>query len=371
MRLRELPEPDGSDGLHDADQGTTWILTLPPARLPLRGDLQPAVRSNSSAACMDADLGHYVDSNASASCGSLLRGDVAEPDGPDPAWTRPGALLDNASASQTPCSTGTYNPQSGSNSSGRMDADPGHYVDSNASTSQTPCSGDLQPAAPAARTRLRRAWTRTRGTSSIERICQPGSLLRGDVAEPDGPDGCMNAVRGTSWTRTGRSPRHHAPRGPTTRSPDPTRLRRAWTRTRGTTSIRTHLPARLPAPRGRATSRSVLGLEADPGHYVLNNASTSQTPADLALRDSNASASQAPCSAGTWQNQTARRPAWTRTRGTTWTNASTSQIACSPGSYNPFSGICWNQNRIQRLNAWRQEECLGSYQPFEPNFDRC
>ena len=41
------------------------------------------------------------------------------------------------------------------------------------------------------------------------------------------------------------------------------------------------------------------------GHYVPNNASTSQTPADPGhYVEANASASQTPCSAGTWQNRT-------------------------------------------------------------------
>ena len=280
--------------------------------------------------CIDAYPGHYVDSSASAS--------------------------------QTPCSAGTYNPQSGSarlrrawtrtrgttstrpRPPARLPAPrgrgrtgpvnprawtririlrglarvrkpdsllcwdlqpavriqlvygvpgrgPGYYVDSSASASRTPCS-----AGTTARSRIRSSTACLDADPGYyvdyERIRQPGSLLRGDVAEP---------VRSTLVHGRG------------------SRILRGLARVRKPDSL---LCWDLqPAVRIRSSTAC---MDADPGYYVDSSASASQTPCSAGTYnpqsgsnsstacldadpgyyvDTNASASQAPCSAGTWQNQ--------------------------------------------------------------------
>ena len=128
------------------------------------------------------------------------------------------------------------------------------------------------------------------GTTWIERVRQPGSPLRGDVAEPDGSDGLH-----------GRDPGHYVPtmlpphrllallgRGRTRRARRP-----AWTRTRAPRPEQCfHLTdslLRWDLPAGGQISC----IEADSGHYV---------PSD--------SSSQVPCSKDHSSQTRVRRVAW-------------------------------------------------------------
>jgi endonuclease I len=95
--------------------------------------------SGTSVDCLDADVGYYVDSNASASQTACAAGTYQ--------WDRGMESCDDADAgyyvsgtastSQEACAAGTYQNQTGQ--SGCIDASVGYYVDASGAVDQTPC----------------------------------------------------------------------------------------------------------------------------------------------------------------------------------------------------------------------------------------
>ena len=319
-----------------------------------QGTYQP---SPAQAYCIVASAGNYVAMNGSSNQTACSPGTYQPSNGSNSCFDADqGHFVPNyTSTSQIPCDVGYYQPLSAQQSC--LSSSPGHYVPVIASISQTACNPGYYQPSPNQTLCLQATpgnYVQTNASSS-QTPCQPGTFQPSFKATE-----CIQAFQGYYVEQSG-------------------------------SAVQTPCPSGTYNPLESGNSPQSC-LDADPGHAVPDNGSSYQTPCTQGYYQSQygqASCTPAPpgyyvdtegaseyshCLPGFWSNQAGLTECLEASPGYyTGSNASTTQIPCPIGKYNPVFGanssaMCLNTdpgNFSATLGASSQHPCpAGEYQPY-------
>jgi len=335
------------------DNITAWSFSGSPSQTECAiGTYQP---NSEASSCLEADVGHYVNSAAATNQTACSLGTYQNQTGQASCLdASPGYYVNSTGAiNQIACELGTYNPNFGSTSDADcIDASPGYYVDSSASSNQTPCSpGTYQPYNASTSCIDASVGYYVSGSASTNQAaCSPGTY------QPStGQTSCIDASVG--YYVSGSASTNQAACSPGTYQPST-----------GQTSC----------------------IYSSPGYYVSGSASTSQTACSPGTYQSNqgqtscigsspgyyvdyyGASNQTSCPEGTYNPNfasTSSTDCLITSAGYYSANGSAVQTPCSPGTYQPSSGqaSCFDAspgNHVPSYSSAVQIPCSpGTYQP--------